>query len=251
MSSLCRASLFLAALLFSATAQAASFTVCAEPWNLPFSASDGRGFEIEAARLLASDMGRDFHVVYIAQRTPDFLRTTINSGRCDAMMSVPAGSQRLATTKPWYRSAYLAVSRSGAEVKLATLDDAGLQELRIGVAGQGTPPALVLARRGRIQNMRSYSVFDSERLVEDVREDVLDIAYVWGPFAGWYASQKQGLAVSALPPSDSGTPLAFALSIGVRTGNDALLSELDKAIDRNATALAAILDRWHVPREGN
>jgi mxaJ protein len=249
MSSPCRVSLCLAAVLFTATAQAAPFTICAEPDNLPFSARDGQGFEVEAARLLAEDMGRDLQVVYVAQRTPDFLRTTVISGRCDALMSVPRGFQRLATTKPWYRSRYVAVTLSSAPVALAAFDDARFGDLRIGVPGQGTPPALVLARHGRIQNLRAYSVFESEKLVEDVRQGVLDVAYVWGPFAGWYAARQPGLAVAMLPLSDGSTPLAFAFSIGVRPGNDVLLGELDEAIGRNTAALAKILDRWHVPRE--
>jgi mxaJ protein len=244
----CRASLCLVSVLFSAAVQAAPLTICAEPDNLPFSGRE-TGFEVQAAHLLAQDIGRPLQVVYVAQRTPDFLRTTIISGRCDALMSVPTGFRRLATTKPWYRAGYVAVARSSAGVPPAALDDARLGGLRIGVPGQGTPPALAQARHGRIQNLHAYSLFDSEKLVKDVERGTLDIAYVWGPFAGWYAAQQPGLTIATLPPSDGAIPLAFALSIGVRPGNDELLRELDAAIGRKAAELTKILDRWHLPRE--
>jgi len=230
-------------------AAAEPLRVCAEPDNLPFSDDRGRGFELETAALLAADIGRPLQVVYVAQRTPDFLRTTINAGVCDALMGVPAGFDRLATTRPWYRSSYVAVSRQhGAQV--ASFDDARLRGLSIGVAGRGTPPALALARHGVIHNVRTYSLFEARRLIQDVDAGAIDVAFVWGPFGGWQAAQaRQPLYVAGMP-ADGPQPVAFEIAVGVRKGNDALLHALDGALTRNRAAIADVLARWHVPPGG-
>src|SRR5215211_7714156 len=102
----------------SAATAAEPLTICAEPANLPYAAQGERGFEIEVAKLLAVDMGRELRVVYAAQRTKDFLRSTINAGKCDALMTVPVESGTLATTKPWYRTGFAAVTRTSARFEL-------------------------------------------------------------------------------------------------------------------------------------
>jgi mxaJ protein len=118
MFSLCRAS-FAALLAATVPALAQPLSICAEPNNLPYAAEGERGFEIEVARVLAADLGRELRVVYASQRTPDFIRSTINSGKCDALMSLPAqGGGPLATTRPWYRTGYAIVARD----RVARLD---------------------------------------------------------------------------------------------------------------------------------
>ncbi|SEP47560.1 amino acid ABC transporter substrate-binding protein, PAAT family [Rhodospirillales bacterium URHD0017] len=251
MSSLCRVSLALALALVVAAEGAAAepLRVCAEPDNLPFSDHRDRGFELETASLLAADLGRPLQVVYVAQRTHDFLRTTINAGVCDALMGVPAGFDRLATTRPWYRSSYVAVSRR-QEALVASFDDTRLRALAIGVAGRGTPPALALARHGVIDNVRTYSLFEPRRVVQDVDAGAIDVAFVWGPFGGWEAAQARHPLSVAEIASDGPEPVAFEIAIGVRKGNEALLQALDSALTRNRAAIADILARWHLPPGG-
>jgi mxaJ protein len=249
MSSLCRASIVLIFALAAQAAAAEPLRVCAEPDNLPFSDNGGRGFEIETAGLLAADLGRSLQVIYVAQRTPDFLRTTINAGVCDALMGIPAGFDRLMTTRPWYRSSYVSVSRR-QEPHVVSFDDARLRTLAIGVAGRGTPPALALARHGVLDNVRTYSLFEARRLVKEVDAGAIDVAFVWGPFAGWEAAQA-GQPLNLVPvPADGPQPLAFEIAVGVRKGNEPLRDALDGALSRNQRAIADILARWHVPSGG-
>jgi mxaJ protein len=240
----------LAAALGLAPAAAQPLSICAEPDNLPFSHRDGRGFEIETAALLAADLGRTLEVRYVAQRVPGFLRTTVNAGQCDAVMSVPGGFKRLATTRPWYRSRYVAVTKNDADVQVVTLDDPKLATLRIGIpsGGASTPPGLLLSRRGLLGNVRSFSALDTISLIRAVAAGDIDIAIAWGPYAGGLVSQEQlPLAISPLPNRDADLPLAFDMSIGVSADNVALRDELNAALARNAGAISGILARWRIP----
>lgn len=236
---------FLLLLSSAAVAQAEPLRVCAEPDNLPFSDKAGSGFELEVARLLAGDLGRPLEIVYVSQRTPDFLRTTIGAGACDMIMSVPTRFGRLATTSAWYRSAYVAVAPPGKLQAHAAVAD--MRELIVGIVGGNTPAALALVSQ-KPAGQRTYSVFEARRAIEDVAAGQLDAALVWGPVAGWQAARSDGkLALSSLQ-LEGAEPLAFDISIGVRKTDDGLRRDLDRAIARRHADIAAILANWHVPR---
>jgi mxaJ protein len=243
MSSLCRVSLALLLCAAGSTARAAEpLMICAEPANLPYAAQDEQGFEIEVARLLAADIGRVLRVVYAAQRTKDFLRATINAGKCDALMSVPVGSGPLATTKPWYRTGFAAVTRSPAPFELEHATG-----MTIGLPAGVTAVSLALHRQGA-EHVRFYSGFAQRQLVADVATGTLDVGILWGPFAGWLAgAEKAPLTVSLLPTRED-QPFALDMAIGVRRNDGALREALNGAIERNRHAIRTILDRWHVPR---
>ena len=244
MYSRCRVSLAL--VLCAATSAATGsepLTICAEPANLPYAAQGELGFEIEVARLLAADMGRELRVVYAAQRTKDFLRSTINAGKCDALMSVPVGSGPLATTKPWYRTSFAAVTRSPAPFDLQHSSG-----MRIGLPAGVTAVSLTLHQQGA-EHVRFYSAFAQQQLVADVVAGTLDVGILWGPFAGWLAGEeKTPLTVSLLPTREDQPPFALDMAIGVRRNDSALREALDGAIERNRRAIRAVLDGWHVPR---
>jgi mxaJ protein len=176
----------------------------------------------------------------------DFLRSTINAGRCDALMSMPAHDNRLATTRPWYRTGYAAVSRRQAEA-ISRLDDPGLQHLTIGLPAGVTPVSVTLMHHDLASNMRPYSNFSQQALVKDVADGKVDLAILWGPFGGWLA-QEQGVKASLLQQSPGEPSFTLDMSVGVRRNDSALHDMLNEALDRNRAEIVAILDRWHVPR---
>src|SRR5690349_84862 len=79
--------------------------VCADPDNLPYSKADGSGFENRIAALLARALHRPLQTYWLPLRR-GFVRKTVGAGECDLVPGVPAGFQRLMTTKPYYRSGY-------------------------------------------------------------------------------------------------------------------------------------------------
>src|SRR6266487_5151963 len=77
----------------------------------------------------------------------------ILGGFCDVMIQAPVGLDPVATTQPYYRSAYFFVYRAGRGLQIRSLDDTILKHLKIGVNIIGydytnTPPAHALGARG-------------------------------------------------------------------------------------------------------
>jgi len=246
--------LALAVALFAGSASAAEpFNICAEPDSLPLSReSDRSGLELDVAQILADEMGRPLEVRWVAQRDYAYFRQTLGTGACDAIMSVPAGFGRLTTTKPWYRTGFVFVGRQADGAPPASFDDERLSGMTVGVPvtglGDGTPPMIALAKRGRIDTMRSFSVYDPASLMDAVARGEVDTGVLWGPFAGWLAADREvPLVLARAPARDGMTPFAFDISIGLKKGNDTLRAELDRALEHRSAEIEAALARWHIP----
>ncbi|HEX3853784.1 MAG TPA: quinoprotein dehydrogenase-associated putative ABC transporter substrate-binding protein [Polyangiaceae bacterium] len=259
-------SLFVLANAVSATVSAAAGTkrelrVCADANNLPFSNAVGEGFENKLAELIATDLGATVTYTFAPQRR-GFLRTTLNAGRCDVVMGVPTSLDMVATTRPYYRSAYVFVYGPEAP-HVRSLDAPELRRLRIGVPlvgddGANPPPVLALASRDLIDNMHAYSVYGDYRkpsppaeIVRALRRREIDVALAWGPLAGYFAhAEEPALSYARIPEKDApaGSTFAFDISVGVRRGDTALRNELNDLLARRRVAIDALLARYHVPR---
>jgi hypothetical protein len=71
-----------------------------------------------------------------------------------------------------------------------------------------------------------------------------------GPTAGYFA-RGQGTALHLAPVTpwlDTGEPMIFDISMGVRREDRALRRELDAALERNRAAIARVLDEYGVPQ---
>jgi len=235
--------------------------VCADPDNLPYSREDGSGFENRIAQLLADDLKLPLAYAWLPDRR-GFVRKTLGAQLCDVIIGVPAGFERAATTQPYYRSAYVLVERASEAPPIRTLADARLATLRIGVQligddGANTPPTQALARRGIVDQVHGYMVYGDYRdrtpqspIVDAVAAGDIDVAIVWGPTAGYFAS-KQPVPITLTPVSPwldgPQWPMVFDISMAVRKDDRALRRELNRAIERQAPAIAAVLREYHVP----
>ena len=146
---------------------AGEFRVCADPNNLPFSNDKGEGFENKLAELVAKELGKRVTYTWWAQRR-GFVRNTLKAGRCDVIMGVPAQLDMVATTRPYYRSSYVFLSRDDRRIDLVSISDPRLRDLRIGVHllgddGFNTPPANALGEEGITRNVVGYSIYGDYR----------------------------------------------------------------------------------------
>ena len=149
-------------LIGAAAADGAALRVCADPNNLPFSDQAGRGFENKIVGLIASDLSSTVDYTWWAQRR-GYVRHTLKADICDIWPGVASGAEMMTSTRPYYRSSYVFVTRAGRGLHIASFDDPQLRKLIIGVQMVGsdamnTPPAHALARRGIVQNVRGYAV---------------------------------------------------------------------------------------------
>ena len=230
--------------------------VCADPDNLPFSNDQMLGFENRVADVIAADMGARVVYTWWPQRQ-GFLRNTLNAHKCDVVIGLPTSIHSALTTRPYYRSSYAFVSRADRHLDIASFDDARLRALRIGVQhvgddGANSPPAHALSRRGIVRNVAGFPIYhDPARIVRAVAEGQVDVAVVWGPLAGFYAA-RQDPALRVVPvaaPADGpALPLAFDISVAVRSDDSERRDLLDRVIDRRRADIDAILAEYDVPR---
>ena len=144
------------------------FRVCADPENMPHSNQKQEGFENKIAALIAKDFSATPRYTWWGQRR-GFIRNTMNAtleeGRCDVVIGVPEGYDLVSPTKPYYRSTYVFVTRRARGLRIESFDDPVLRRVRVGVQligddGANSPPAHALSRRGIVQNLVGYSVYN-------------------------------------------------------------------------------------------
>jgi ABC-type amino acid transport substrate-binding protein len=177
-------------------------------------------------------------------------------------MGVPEGYDLVATTKPYYRSTYVFVTRQDRHLDLSSLLDPRLHQFTIGVHligddGNNPPPAQALGEEGIIGNVRGYSIYGDyreadppARLIEAVGSGEVDVAAAWGPLGGYFA-QRSSVPLTVTPIQDyerfAPQQFRFAIAMGVRKGDDALRDRLNGFIDEHRSEITSLLRSYGVP----
>jgi mxaJ protein len=229
---------------------------------LPFTNSNGEGFENKIAALLGHNLGTRVEYTWFAQRR-GFLRNTLNAQKCDVVIGLPVDTDAAWTTKPYYRSTYVFVTRRSRKLRIQSFDDPQLRSLRIGVElvgddGANTPPAHALSRRGIVGNIVGFSVYGDYRtnsppsaIIAAVARGDVDVAAAWGPLAGYFAAkQKVALDIVPIQPRVDGRflPQTFSISMATRRRDTARHERLEQFIGQHRGEIDAILAEYHVPR---
>lgn len=236
--------------------------VCADPNDLPYSNHQKQGFENRLADLIAKDMGMQVSYFWFPQRDA-FFRKTLNSGACDVVLGVPAGLDEASTTRPYYRSGYVFVSRRDRNLRIRSFDDPRLRVLRIGVHIPGgddstLPPVNALISRGIVRNIVGYNIFGdlvkkdpAADLIDAVSQKKVDVAIAWGPIAGYFARQSAvplDITPIAGDASNPTLPLAFNIAIGVRKRDSELRQRLDAELERRGPEIQQLLRSYGIPQ---
>lgn len=241
---------------------APALRVCADPNNLPYSNDKQQGFENRLADLVAKDLDMQVTYFWFPQREA-FFRKTLNSGVCDVVMGVPSGFDEAASTRPYYRSTYVFISRRDRDLNINSFDDPRLRSLRIGVHILGEqddslPPVHALTSRGIIRNLVGFSIFgnlDEQNppadLIKAVEQSKVDVAVAWGPTAGYFALHSTvPLTITPVDrdPEHPNLPFAYSIGIGVRAGDAALRQRLDDELMRRSSEIKQILSAYGIPQ---
>lgn len=235
--------------------QSTDLRVCADPDNLPFSNSKQEGFENQIASLVANDLRA--HLQYVWQRMGrGFVREYLDKGKCDLVVGVPFNFRPVLTTSPYYRSSYVFVSRRDRALRVTSFDSPVLRRLKIGVQvldENYTPPGPALARRGLQTHIVGFDTTGSgaDSIVRAVATGQVDLAVIWGPLAGYFASKWGSRLVMAPvepqidPPS---LPFTFQISFGVRKQNTTLRDQLNQVLLNRKQDIRRILNNYGVPQ---
>ena len=238
------------------TTRPGTLVVVSDPNNLPFSNDKEEGLENKLAHLVARDLDLKLEDHWRATRR-GYWRESIKAGQADLVIGVPRNLDMALTTDPYYRSTYVFVTRT--DTTIASLDDAKLKQLRIGIPLTGDnnpPPAIALARRGIIDNVSGFTVYGdyaqpdpASKLIAAVAHNDLDVAIAWGPPAGYFA-KRLNLAVAPVTPQvdAGGITMAFDVSMGVAKKNTPLRDQLNAILKDRRAEIDKLLDDYHVPR---
>jgi quinoprotein dehydrogenase-associated probable ABC transporter substrate-binding protein len=214
------------------------------------------------AQMIARDLGMQVSYTWFPQRGA-FFRKTLNAGKCDVVMGVPTGMERVSTTEPYYRSGYVFVSRRDRNLDIHSVDDPRLRRLRIGVhvlgdSDRDLPPVRALTDRGIVSNLVGYNIFGNmtetdpaSDLLKAVEQGNVDIVVAWGPLAGYFARHSAvPLRVNTIDPDpkNPSLPMAFDIAIGVRSTDQELTQKLNQEIDRRKPEIRHLLETYGVPQ---
>jgi len=249
------AGIFLA-LAWAAGAWADPLRICADPNNLPFSNEAREGFENKVAELVGQKLGRELAWLWVTQRR-GFLRETLRAGQCDLVPGAMMGTPAVAMTTPYYRSAFVFVTREGLN-PVESYDDPRLKTLRIGVhltVEGATPPALALSKRGIIQNVNGYSIWGNQGVpnpslapLRDLVDGKLDVVAIWGPFGGWYTkTQAQNLKMRVIKSDRGDADISFGIGMATRKGTPDLHAAVQNALNEEQPRINEVLKSFGLP----
>ncbi len=229
---------------------------CADPGNMPMSNMKEQGYDNRVVKLLADAMGTSVQFFWRPYLERGLHRETFSNKECDLLLGMPYGYAEILTTMPIYRSTYVFASREDRQLKIKDLDDPILTNLKIGTY-QHSGLREALSYHGVTANIDVHVIRQDTDLVPEhqqwqqvqkVVDGELDLAGVWGPFAGYVKTKKDGpLVLQPVNLMEDRTPLEFSLAIGMRTNDVVLKYAFDKAIQENAEEIEAVLNEFGVP----
>ncbi|CAB3765386.1 hypothetical protein LMG29739_04580 [Paraburkholderia solisilvae] len=240
--------------------------VCADPNNLPLSNDKGEGYENKIAEAMAKDFGYKVEYTYFPQRM-GFVRHTLrekepNTDRykCDLIIGVPHGYDMTSTTRAYLHSTYAMVFIKKPELAnintptdLLKLPPDQLKKLRLGIFSQ-TPAVDWLLANNLIDQAVSYQAqsgdpqaFPGEMIQRDLKQGNVDVVFVWGPIAGYFA-KRAGNDVKLVPfPPQPGIRFDYEIAMGTRYGEKAWHDKIDQWIATHQDTINSILTSYDVP----
>lgn len=238
---------------------AGTLKVCAADNEMPYANERGEGFEDRIAEKLAAAM--DMKLERVGFSDPRYVvRDLLDKGKCDVMLGVDAGDPRVATTRAYYRSSYVFVTRADFGQEVTGWDSPALQTAHIGVI-PGTPAEVMLVQLGRYADSFRYMMslggnkaprnryvrYDSEKLIRDLAAGEIDVAVAWAPSVARYIkSAATPLKVTQVPAQatkSNGEPVHFHFdtAIAVRKDDQALLARIEAALARSRDDIEGVL----------
>jgi quinoprotein dehydrogenase-associated probable ABC transporter substrate-binding protein len=235
--------------------QVSHLVACADPGNLPLSDNKREGFENKIAEAVGRRLGVQISFFWRPYIERGLTRETFDNNECQILLGMPTDYPNLLTTVPIYRSTYVFAYRSDKGIEIKNLDDPVLREKKIGVFQQSAMRE-VLAGHGIKENVDLQIIsVDADlepehqpwRQVQRVVDGKIDIAAVWGPFAGWLRKKGAPLTIQPVNMMVDDTPLEFSLGWGVQNTDVVLKLKIDMAMEDAHEEIAKILEDYGVP----
>lgn len=262
-----RALIFAVAGLWTAQVLAADLNVCAGENEMPFSNDKQEGFENAIALSVGKALNRKVNFIY--WKDPRYaVRDFLDKGKCDVLLGLDAGDPRVLTTAPYYKSAYVFITRRDRDIAVTSWNDPTLKDkrVRIGVLPD-SPGKDMLLQLDRFDDMFDYLTeqtnyqstrnkyvrVEPSKVVNDVALKKLHVGVLWGPEAARYVGDSKEPLVMRVADDDAKksngqkVPMHYEVVMGVAKGNTALRDELNRVIAERRSDLDGILQHEGIP----
>lgn len=227
---------------------------CADPGNMPLSNDKLEGFQNKIALLAAEKLGAKPSFFWRPYLDRGLTRETFDNHECDVLLDMPVGIGSILLTKPIYRSTYVLAHRGDKGIDIGSLDDPKLRDLRIGVFQHSAMRQALVKRGVPIADIHIITQ-DADlrpeaqpwRQVQKVVDGGLDVAAVWGPFAGYVKSRGAPLALQPANLMEEDYPLEFSLAMGIQKTDIVVKFMLDDALEAAKDDIQKVLQSFGVP----
>ncbi|WP_029356859.1 methanol oxidation system protein MoxJ [Bosea sp. 117] len=245
----------------------AELRICASNAEAPFSEKDSSGFEDRVAMALAEAMGRKPVFVRTEQPGIYLVRDQLDKNTCDVVMGVDAGDERMLTSRPYYRTGYVLVSRAERNITAENWDDQQVRDQTRFAVRFYSPAETMLKRIGRFEDNAAYMYslvnFKSrrnqwvqvpgDRIVSEVAGGEADIGIAFAPEVARYVkSSSTPLRMTVIRndldrPDAPPIPMHYDQAVGVRKGDDALLADINVGLEKARPKIEKILSEEGIP----
>jgi len=233
-----------------------SLRVCADPGNMPFSNNRGEGYEQKIAQVIADALGTNVQYYYRPGIERGLTRQTLGTDQCDLMLDLPGDAEGVLSTSPLYRSTFVLATRTDRNLDFKSLDDPRLKTLKVGVYQTSAIREALDEHDVRENTVVHYLSHDADTnpadepiyQVKQVVDGELDVAAVWGPFAGYYKTVKHApITVQPTNLMEDEVPMEFDMTLAVRTQKREFRDQIEAAVRQQKDKIHAILVEYGVP----
>ena len=235
-----------------------SLRICADPNNLPYSNQKFEGYENKIANLFAKKLG-DIPVIYSwYPMTSGFVRRTLDAKTCDLIITFPAIHELVQNSNPFYSSSYVMMTLEEKNINIKSLSDPIIKEkdYKIGII-HATPPTSHVAKNKLFEQVKFYLQAADPRkqkpwtdITNDLVNGELDIAILWGPYAGYEAKlAKKKIKLVPLTKEEKvgrGT-MVYRFTMGIRRNEPEWGKTINNLIKDNQSEINEILREYNIP----
>ena len=251
----------------AAGASPGELRICASNVEAPFSSKESTGFEDRIATVLAQAMGRK--PVFVRNDKPGIylVRDQLDKNMCDVVMGVDAGDNRVLTSRPYYRTGYVLVTKADRNITTSDWQDQQIKDQTRFAVRFYSPAETMLKRIGRFEDNAAYmyslvnfvsrrnqwTQVPGDRLATEVATGEADVAIAFAPEVARYVkASTTPLRMTVIStgidrPNDKPIPMHYDQSIGVRKNDPALLAQIDAALEKAKPQIEQILTTEGIP----
>jgi len=244
-----------------------SLRICAAKNQPPLSMEDGSGLENKIGVAIADAMKRKAQFAWSERPAIYLVRDYLDKNRCDVIIGVDTGDPRVSTSKPYYRTGYVFVSRADRDLDVKSWNDARLEKLGPIIVAFGSPGEALLKDKGQYEdnmaylyslvNFKSarnqYTQIHPGRMVGEVANGAAALAVGFAPDVARYVKASTTPLRMTLIEDDAAksngekAPQRFDQSVAVRRDDKALLAAIDAALVAAKPKIDEILKAEGVP----